>query len=76
MTRTVPVMVGVAQLRRRPKLDGPFEPIEPVQMMVDVVGRASTDAARQAMSLPWAAVVPAGGTPAPSDVMTCSVQSI
>jgi acetyl-CoA C-acetyltransferase len=38
------VIVGVAQLRRRPKLDGPFEPIEPVRMMVDVVERASRDA--------------------------------
>jgi len=38
------VIVGVAQLRRRPQLDGPFEPIEPVQMMVDVVERASADA--------------------------------
>jgi len=43
------VIVGVAQLRRRPELDGPFEPIEPVQMMVDVVGRASADAGDPAL---------------------------
>jgi acetyl-CoA C-acetyltransferase len=49
MTRRVPVIVGVAQLRRRPKLDGRFEPIEPVQMMADVVGRASADAGDPAL---------------------------
>jgi acetyl-CoA C-acetyltransferase len=43
------VIVGVAQLRRRPELDGPFEPIEPVQMMVDVVRRASGDAGDPAL---------------------------
>jgi len=47
--RKVPVIVGVAQLRRRPELDGPFEPIEPVQMMLDVVGRASADAGDPAL---------------------------
>ena len=43
------MIVGVAQLRRRPELDGPFDPIEPVQMMVDVVGRASADAGDPAL---------------------------
>lgn len=47
--RRVPVVVGVAQLRRRPKLDGRFEPIEPVQLMVDVVRRASADAGDPAL---------------------------
>jgi acetyl-CoA C-acetyltransferase len=47
--RRVPVIVGVAQLRRRPELDGPFEPVEPVQMMVDVVRRASGDAGDPAL---------------------------
>ena len=42
--RKVPVIVGVAQLRRRPKLDGPSEPIEPIQMMVDAVKQAAQDA--------------------------------
>jgi acetyl-CoA C-acetyltransferase len=42
--RRVPVVVGVAQLRRRPKLDGPVEPIEPVQLMADAVRRAADDA--------------------------------
>jgi acetyl-CoA C-acetyltransferase len=42
--RRVPVIVGVAQLRRRPELDGPFEPVEPVQMMVEAVRRAADDA--------------------------------
>jgi acetyl-CoA C-acetyltransferase len=45
----VPVIVGVAQLRRRPKLDGPFEPVEPVQLMVDVVRRAAADAGDPAL---------------------------
>jgi acetyl-CoA C-acetyltransferase len=49
MSRRVAVIVGVAQRRRRPKLDGPFEPIEPVQMMVDAVGRASADAGDPAL---------------------------
>jgi acetyl-CoA C-acetyltransferase len=49
MARRVPVIVGVAQLRRRPELDGPFEPVEPVQMMVDVVRRASGDAGDPAL---------------------------
>jgi len=40
----VPVIVGVAQLRRRPELDGPFHPIEPVQLMADAVRRAARDA--------------------------------
>jgi hypothetical protein len=43
------VIVGVAQLRRRPKLDGPFEPIEPVQLIEDVVRRASADAGDPAL---------------------------
>ena len=43
------MIVGVAQLRRRPELDGPFEPIEPVQMMVDAVRRASADAGDPAL---------------------------
>jgi acetyl-CoA C-acetyltransferase len=47
--RRVPVVVGVAQLRRRPKLDGPFEPIEPVELMADVVRRASANAGDPAL---------------------------
>ena len=43
-TRRVPVVVGVAQLRRRPKLDGPCEPIEPVKLMADAVRRSTSDA--------------------------------
>ena len=43
------MIVGVAQLRRRPKLDGPFEPVEPVRLMVDAVGRASADAGDPAL---------------------------
>ncbi len=42
--RQSPVIVGVAQLRRRPRLDGPSEPIEPIQMMVDAVKQAAGDA--------------------------------
>jgi acetyl-CoA C-acetyltransferase len=38
------VIVGVAQLRRRPKLDGPFEPIEPARLMANAVRRAARDA--------------------------------
>ena len=40
----VPVIVGVAQLRRRPKLDGPSQPIEPIAMMVEAVEQAALDA--------------------------------
>ena len=47
--RHVPVIVGVAQIRRRPKLDGPSDPIEPVQMMADAVQQASQDAGDHAL---------------------------
>jgi acetyl-CoA C-acetyltransferase len=43
------VLVGVAQLRRRPELDEPFQPIEPVRMMLEVVRRASADAGDPAL---------------------------
>ena len=45
----VTVVVGVAQLRRRPELDGPFQPVEPVQLMAEVVRRASADAGDPAL---------------------------
>jgi len=45
----VPVIVGVAQLRRRPELDGPFHPVEPVQLMADAVRRAARDAGDPAL---------------------------
>lgn len=38
------MVVGVAQLRRRPQLDGPFEPVEPVRLMAQAVQQASGDA--------------------------------
>ena len=47
--RRVPVIVGVAQLRRRPELDGPFEPIEPVRLMLEAVRRAAGDAGDPAL---------------------------
>ena len=47
--RTVAVIVGTGQLRRRPELDGPFEPVEPVQMMVEAVRRAASDAGDPAL---------------------------
>jgi len=47
--RRVPVIVGVAQLRRRPELDGPFEPIEPVRLMLEAVQRAARDAGDSAL---------------------------
>jgi acetyl-CoA C-acetyltransferase len=47
--RNVPVIVGVAQLRRRPELDGPFEPVEPAQLMVEAVKRAARDAGDPAL---------------------------
>ncbi len=47
--RSVPVIVGVGQLRRRPELDGPFEPIEPAQLMVEAVKRAARDAGDPAL---------------------------
>jgi acetyl-CoA C-acetyltransferase len=43
------VIVGVAQLRRRPALDGPCEPLEPVRMMVEVARRAARDAGDPAL---------------------------
>ncbi|HSS11712.1 MAG TPA: hypothetical protein VLL25_17630, partial [Acidimicrobiales bacterium] len=38
------VVVGVAQLRKRPELDGPWEPVEPAAMMADVIQAAAKDA--------------------------------
>ena len=43
------MIVGVAQLRRRPELDGPFEPIEPVRLMSEAVQRAARDAGDSAL---------------------------
>ena len=48
--RQTPVIVGVAQLRRRPALDGPSEPIEPIQMMVQAARQAAQDAGDPALS--------------------------
>ncbi len=42
--RQVPVIVGVAQVRRREKLDGPCELMEPTKMMREAVNRAAEDA--------------------------------
>jgi acetyl-CoA C-acetyltransferase len=38
------VVVGAGQLRRRPELDGPWEPIEPVELMARVAALAAEDA--------------------------------
>jgi acetyl-CoA C-acetyltransferase len=38
------VLVGVAQIRRKPPFDGPWEPLEPARMMADAVQRAAADA--------------------------------
>ncbi len=37
------VVVGVGQQRRNPKLDGPFDPHEPADMMATATGRALAD---------------------------------
>ena len=39
------VIVGVGQYRRNPKLDGPFEPWEPAEMMAEALRRAVADTA-------------------------------
>lgn len=38
------VLVGVGQLRNRPGLDGPFDPIEPARLMATALERAIEDA--------------------------------
>jgi acetyl-CoA C-acetyltransferase len=38
------VLVGVGQVRRNPKLDGPFEPLEPAEMMAQAIANATADA--------------------------------
>jgi acetyl-CoA C-acetyltransferase len=38
------VVVGAAQLRKRPPLDGPWEPVEPAAMMAEVIRIAAKDA--------------------------------
>jgi acetyl-CoA C-acetyltransferase len=38
------VLVGVAQIRRKPPEDGPWEPLEPARMMADAVRLAAADA--------------------------------
>ena len=38
------VIVGVAQYRKNPKLDGAFEPWEPARAMADAIERAVADA--------------------------------
>src|ERR1700736_4303339 len=38
------LLVGVAQQRRRPELDGPWEPRDPARMMADVIDAAAKDA--------------------------------
>jgi acetyl-CoA C-acetyltransferase len=42
MQRTV--LVGAGQVRRRPELDGPWEPLEPLELMAEAAGRAAKDA--------------------------------
>ncbi len=44
------VIVGVAQLRNRPGLDGEWHPIDPVSMMGDTLRRAADDAAQRSVS--------------------------
>ena len=39
------MVVGAGQLRRRPELDGPWEPLEPVELMARAAVRAAEDAA-------------------------------
>jgi acetyl-CoA C-acetyltransferase len=38
------LVVGVAQQRRKPELDGPWDPRDPAHMMADVIGWAAKDA--------------------------------
>ena len=38
------VIVGVAQLRRKPGLDGPWEPVEPARLMATAILAAAADA--------------------------------
>ena len=38
------VIVGVAQLRRKPGLDGPWEPVEPARLMATAIHAAADDA--------------------------------
>ena len=38
------LLVGVAQRRRKPDLDGPWEPKDPAAMMADVIRSAADDA--------------------------------
>jgi acetyl-CoA C-acetyltransferase len=44
------VLVGVGQVRHRPKLDGEFEAIEPVRMMIEALDRALSDAGDASIS--------------------------
>ncbi len=46
MAHRLVVLVGGGQLRNRPGLDGPFNPIEPSRMMAQVLERAAEDAGR------------------------------
>ncbi len=41
----IAVIVGVGQVRRRPELDGPWEPIEPANLMAQAIDKAIDDAA-------------------------------
>jgi acetyl-CoA C-acetyltransferase len=41
----IPVIVGVGQIRRRPELDGPWDPQEPAALMAAAIERAFVDAA-------------------------------
>ena len=41
MARSKLVVVGVGQVRRRPELDGPFEPIEPARLAASAFERAA-----------------------------------
>jgi acetyl-CoA C-acetyltransferase len=42
------VIVGTGQVRRRPELDGPWDPQEPAQLMASAIEQALTDAASNA----------------------------
>ena len=44
MTQIQVVLVGGGQLRKRPELDGPFEPTEPSRLMAQALERAARDA--------------------------------
>jgi acetyl-CoA C-acetyltransferase len=46
------VLVGVGQVRRNPKLDGPFVPVEPAEMMAEAVRSALADAGLHGLNTP------------------------